>query len=59
MMKEDFDWIKKVISHPDNRLVHWSAIKRLINNFERKHSDSKRVDVFSNYLRLLLKKERI
>ena len=59
MMKEDFDWIKKVICHPGNRMVHWSAIKNLINNFERKHSEHKRSEVFSNYLRLLLKKERI
>ena len=40
-MKEDFDWIKKVICHPGNRLVHWSAIKTLINNLKESTANIK------------------
>ena len=35
-MKKDYEFVQKVISHADNKMIHYPALKQLINNFEEK-----------------------
>ena len=35
-MKNDYEFVKKVVMHTDNKMIHYPALKQLIKNFEEK-----------------------
>ena len=35
-MKKDYEWVREVISHKDNTMCHYPALRQLIKNFKNK-----------------------
>jgi hypothetical protein len=48
-LREDYRFVKRVIEHTDNRLVHYPAIQNLIASFERKWKYKKHKNETSAY----------
>lgn len=61
-MKEDFEWVRRVIANENNRIIHYEAIKNLVGNFASKwkgkvNSSPDVYHQYVNYLKLKLKFE--
>jgi len=61
-MKKDFEWLKKIISNPENQTAHYESLKRLIFLFSKKwsHAKTEYPDLYwayVNYLQLKLRFE--
>jgi len=41
VIDDDFQRIKAIINHPDNRSIHYKSLERLIENFQKKHNSLK------------------
>ena len=56
-MKEDYEFVKRVLRNTDNKMVHYPAIRQLINNFEIKwkriHGDSMSLKRYEYHLKTL------
>jgi hypothetical protein len=55
-IKEDFEFVTRVIDNPNNKLPHFIALKNLIKNFQNKWEDLMGVGVAHSYINLLNKK---
>jgi hypothetical protein len=57
-MKEDYEFVKRVLRNTDNKMVHYPAIRQLIKNFkikwQRIYGDSIAVKRYEYHLRSLL-----
>ena len=56
MIKKDFNFVMKVLRNKDNKSIHLSALKNLINNFKKKWDDNLGPGVADFYVELLNKK---
>tara|TARA_S200002703_G_scaffold138710_1_gene129059 strand:+ start:299 stop:490 length:192 start_codon:yes stop_codon:yes gene_type:complete len=59
-MKDDWDWVTKVIMHKENTYAHYLSLKKLIKLFELKwsgHKNKVAYDLYVNYLKARLKLE--
>ena len=61
-MKEDFNWLKLVLHHPNNSLKHFNSIHNLIELFKKKWKHYENHAVYKNsyslyvsYLRMTFK----
>ena len=62
LMKDDFIWVRKILSSKDNKCTHYNALKNLIEAFSYKWKvESERSPdiywAYVNYLRLKLRFE--
>eukprot|EP01050_Picozoa_sp_SAG11_P001441 SAG11_NODE_62_length_19006_cov_6.513143_12_plen_78_part_00 len=55
-IKEDFEFVSRVLDNPHNKLPHLTALKNLIKNFQQKWCDLMGVGVADFYINLLNKK---
>jgi len=48
-MKNDYEFLLRVINNQDNKLIHYPALKNLIDIWKNKWSDHKDTNVYSVY----------
>ena len=56
MIKKDFDFVMRALRNKDNKLIHFPALRNLINNFKKKWDDNLGPGVADFYVGLLNKK---
>lgn len=61
-MKDDFNWVRKIVSNKDNKCIHYDGLKNIIEAFAHKWADESISNhdlywTYVNYLRLKLKFE--
>jgi hypothetical protein len=56
MIKKDFDFVMRVLRNKDNKPIHLSALRNLINNFKKKWEDTLGPGVADFYVEQLNKK---
>jgi hypothetical protein len=56
-MKEDFEWVCKVLSHKENNVKHFQSLERIVELFKNKWDDgSKEFKLLYAFLKMFLKK---
>tara|TARA_R110000765_G_scaffold87599_1_gene167926 strand:+ start:1069 stop:1254 length:186 start_codon:yes stop_codon:yes gene_type:complete len=56
MIKKDFDFVMRVLNNKNNKFIHLSALRNLINNFKNKWDDNLGSGVSDTYVNRLNKK---
>lgn len=54
VIRDEMQWVEKVLTHKDNSNLHYPALKQLINNFYNKWVNEDNTTVMNTY-RLYLK----
>jgi len=59
--RDDMKWVEKVLTHKDNKSIHYPALKQLINLYHnkwvRKTKGPSLVDTYRLYLKSILRSE--
>jgi len=57
-IRDEMKWVEKVITNKSNTILHYPAIKQLINNFHNKwisKNNTTIVNIYHQYLNLILR----
>jgi len=59
--RDEMKWVEKVLTHKDNKGIHYPALKQLINLYHNKWASKTKgsglVDIYSQYLKSILRSE--
>ena len=59
--RDEMKWVEKVLTHKDNKGIHYPALKQLINLYHNKWAnktkESRLVDIYRQYLKSILRSE--
>ena len=59
--RDEMKWVEKVLTHKDNKGIHYPALKQLINLYHNKWANktkgSELVDIYRQYLKSILRSE--
>ena len=59
-MKEDFEWVCRVLSHKENRPEHFKSLKRVVKLFKNKCDDgSREFKILYAFLRMFFEQTKI
>jgi adenosyl cobinamide kinase/adenosyl cobinamide phosphate guanylyltransferase len=59
-MKEDFEWVCRVLSHKENRPEHFKSLKRLVALFKNKWDDDRReFKILYAFLKMFFEQNKI
>ena len=60
VIRDEMKWVEKVITHKDNKNLHYPALKQLINNFHSKWINTNNttvMNIYHAYLKSILRSE--
>tara|TARA_R110002074_G_scaffold39363_1_gene105852 strand:- start:83 stop:349 length:267 start_codon:yes stop_codon:yes gene_type:complete len=59
--RDEMKWVEKVLTHKDNKGIHYPALKQLINLYHNKWANKTKepglVDIYRQYLKSILRSE--
>ena len=59
--RDEMKWVEKVLTHKDNKSIHYPALKKLINNHHNKWVHKTKgpalVDIYRQYLKSILRSQ--
>lgn len=58
--RHEMKWVEKVITHKDNKSIHYPALKQLINLYHKKwvnKNNTTLMDIYRQYLKSILRSE--
>lgn len=59
-IRDEMKWVEQVITHKDNKNLHYPALKQLINNFHNKWLNNNNkviMNIYREYLNSVLRSE--
>ena len=59
-IRDEMKWVEKVITHKDNKSIHYPALKQLINLYHKKwvnKNNTTLMDIYRQYLKSILRSE--
>ena len=58
--RDEMKWVEKVLTHKDNKSIHYPALKQLINNYHNKwvnKNNTALMNIYRQYLKSILRSE--
>ena len=58
--RDEMKWVEKVLTHKDNKSIHYPALKQLINNYHNKwlnKNNTTLMNIYRQYLKSILRSQ--